>query len=674
MGGGKETPRQKMIGLMYLVLMAMLAMNVSKEIINAFVTLNNKLESSIEQTEAANSELTGFFESAFTTLKAQGAPPAELARVEMHKNTNDTIVEFTRKMANDIVKRNLFILISALDPNTTFEEIDGIDKAILSEDAEAKSRLNALITKVNAMGLMKEEEHGDEHGGGHDDGHEDPYENVLFHIDDDGYIHIKDLGGYMKKDDYDTPTRLMAGPDFEHIAEEGKHFMENIQNYRNKLCSLIADHPSDTMEDGSVYQYKFDTSAFHNPKFLNSESDRNRFKAEVDSTLDAMVKEKKIAEADKHAIRDVYVRMTIPEKVMNHGKEYPWIFGQFDHAPIVAASAVMTSVRSDVLQVQNLASTHIKSRVKVQNFNFNKIDPLAFSSTSYINQGDSLGLKVMIAAYDSSEAMELRYWEDDTSQYKKPDSEMDKSNMKVFKGKAGDQMMLSGSVGDHLISGLIAVKEKGIKKWKPWQFRYAVGAPNAAISAADLQVLYINWKNKIRVSASGYKPESVSVRATGGCRVSGPDSKGFYTATVTNVRAKTAKLIVSAVDDNGKSVELANEEFRIFPLPKPTASFAGKTGGNLGKGNATSYSTIKANLGDSPLNVPYKVVGFKMFITKNGQPIEITSKSNRLTNEMKQSIKKIPKGGSLTFTAIDVINETNGKKLRLETGIVLKLI
>ena len=77
MGGGKETPRQKMIGLMYLVLMAMLAMNVSKEIINAFVTLNNKLESSIEQTEAANFELSGFFESAFTTLKVQGAPPAE---------------------------------------------------------------------------------------------------------------------------------------------------------------------------------------------------------------------------------------------------------------------------------------------------------------------------------------------------------------------------------------------------------------------------------------------------------------------------------------------------------------------------------------------------------------------------------------------------------------------
>ena len=40
----------------------------------------------------------------------------------------------------------------------------------------------------------------------------------------------------MKKDDYDTPTRLMAGPDFEHIAPEGQHFMENIRNYRNKIC------------------------------------------------------------------------------------------------------------------------------------------------------------------------------------------------------------------------------------------------------------------------------------------------------------------------------------------------------------------------------------------------------------------------------------------------------
>lgn len=43
MAGFKETPRQKMIGMMYLVLMAMLALNVSKEILEAFKVVNESL-------------------------------------------------------------------------------------------------------------------------------------------------------------------------------------------------------------------------------------------------------------------------------------------------------------------------------------------------------------------------------------------------------------------------------------------------------------------------------------------------------------------------------------------------------------------------------------------------------------------------------------------------------
>ena len=40
MSGAKETPRQKMIGMMYLVYTALLAMNVSKDILDAFDTVN----------------------------------------------------------------------------------------------------------------------------------------------------------------------------------------------------------------------------------------------------------------------------------------------------------------------------------------------------------------------------------------------------------------------------------------------------------------------------------------------------------------------------------------------------------------------------------------------------------------------------------------------------------
>lgn len=49
MAGYKETPRQKMIGMMYLVLTALLALNVSKEILEAFVVVNESIDMTNEK-------------------------------------------------------------------------------------------------------------------------------------------------------------------------------------------------------------------------------------------------------------------------------------------------------------------------------------------------------------------------------------------------------------------------------------------------------------------------------------------------------------------------------------------------------------------------------------------------------------------------------------------------
>lgn len=49
MAGGKQSPRQKMISLMYLVLLAMLAMQVSVDVMDAFAKMYNRTESSIEK-------------------------------------------------------------------------------------------------------------------------------------------------------------------------------------------------------------------------------------------------------------------------------------------------------------------------------------------------------------------------------------------------------------------------------------------------------------------------------------------------------------------------------------------------------------------------------------------------------------------------------------------------
>jgi gliding motility-associated protein GldM len=54
MAGGKQSPRQKMINLMYLVFIAMLALNMSKEVLNAFGLLNESIEESNETTTEQN--------------------------------------------------------------------------------------------------------------------------------------------------------------------------------------------------------------------------------------------------------------------------------------------------------------------------------------------------------------------------------------------------------------------------------------------------------------------------------------------------------------------------------------------------------------------------------------------------------------------------------------------
>ncbi|MGB4774758.1 MAG: gliding motility protein GldM, partial [Daejeonella sp.] len=67
MAGGKETPRQKMIGIMYLVLMAMLALNVSDTILEAFSTLNTSLQTSTDNVNTGLQQSLNAFEA--TKLK-----------------------------------------------------------------------------------------------------------------------------------------------------------------------------------------------------------------------------------------------------------------------------------------------------------------------------------------------------------------------------------------------------------------------------------------------------------------------------------------------------------------------------------------------------------------------------------------------------------------------------
>ncbi|MBI2720850.1 MAG: hypothetical protein HYX39_01615 [Bacteroidetes bacterium] len=72
-GGGKETPRAKMIGMMYLVLTALLAMNVSKQILQGYVKVNESIVRGRENLIENNKRVSQAFEN--TIAGNAGAKP-----------------------------------------------------------------------------------------------------------------------------------------------------------------------------------------------------------------------------------------------------------------------------------------------------------------------------------------------------------------------------------------------------------------------------------------------------------------------------------------------------------------------------------------------------------------------------------------------------------------------
>jgi gliding motility-associated protein GldM len=74
MAGGKQSPRQKMIGMMYLVLTALLALNVSKEIINSFMVIETGLISTNKGIDNKNGILYSQFELAMLNDEKKAKP------------------------------------------------------------------------------------------------------------------------------------------------------------------------------------------------------------------------------------------------------------------------------------------------------------------------------------------------------------------------------------------------------------------------------------------------------------------------------------------------------------------------------------------------------------------------------------------------------------------------
>ena len=98
MAGGKETPRQKMIGMMYLVLTALLALNISKEVLNGFVKVENSLLTTQGTLSAKVNETNTELEVKYAQNQEKVKPFRDQA-TQVNKSSNDLIAYITELKA-----------------------------------------------------------------------------------------------------------------------------------------------------------------------------------------------------------------------------------------------------------------------------------------------------------------------------------------------------------------------------------------------------------------------------------------------------------------------------------------------------------------------------------------------------------------------------------------------
>ncbi|HPI46011.1 MAG TPA: GldM family protein, partial [Tenuifilaceae bacterium] len=129
MAHGKETPRQKMIGMMYLVLTAMLALNVSSEVLEAFVLVDNGLSRTTDNYKVKNEKIYTEFDNAMLVNPVKVGP---------WKQKSDEIKAKAREIY-DYVQNLKVEIVKASEGDETPAIVDNI---VLSEKIEAKSDLD----------------------------------------------------------------------------------------------------------------------------------------------------------------------------------------------------------------------------------------------------------------------------------------------------------------------------------------------------------------------------------------------------------------------------------------------------------------------------------------------------------------------------------------------------
>ena len=349
MAGGKETPRQKMIGMMYLVLTALLALNVSKQILDAFVAIEENIQrGSITQLERGNAAKSALIEEISSTAKDESGK-AKIIKIKKYLG----MIEKIDKEAGSLIKYIDEIKIEVMEKSN--EDV----KTVKDEDEKV-----IVWRKYNPKFPLQ------------------PARLNLIAVE--------------AKDQFDVPMHEIVGSEITKL-DPTKHGLKLWKQY-NDFRKFIVE-TTGTYREGEKNNWKVKVNN------INDNIPNLKLQDKIAAMINA--KSNKVNPEDQEVLLGLYQELTKIEFADHHEqKNIHWMGRTFDHAPLVGALASLSSMQNEILSARAKAVNLLKSKVTVGEFSFNKIQELV-SGPGVATEGEDIELKVTMAAYDSDNNPEV---------------------------------------------------------------------------------------------------------------------------------------------------------------------------------------------------------------------------------------------------------------------------
>ncbi|MBX2899476.1 MAG: hypothetical protein KF775_07490 [Cyclobacteriaceae bacterium] len=154
MAGGKETPRQKMIGMMYLVLTALLALNVSNAVLEKFAIIDDTLVKLVKETDAANEKKLNDILGANQDERAEASKQQAKQIREITKEMVVYLDELKKKMSTEPDGRAIEGEELVLNTNRSEELM--LDSQKPEEGITYERKLTEYVNNLNKIMALKQ--------------------------------------------------------------------------------------------------------------------------------------------------------------------------------------------------------------------------------------------------------------------------------------------------------------------------------------------------------------------------------------------------------------------------------------------------------------------------------------------------------------------------------------